>query len=522
MGGLVARAYIQGSQYQHDVDHLIFLATPHLGAPKAYLAWEGGEFPDTTEDQVLQFILSREAKKEGYTNLFNYIKNKPISSLQQILPSYDYLTDAITLITRNYPTNYPQNSFLENINSNISSLYNSNVTITNVVGSTTKPTIAGYDVLSRTDLLPKWVDGYPSGFYENLGDRGIQFGLGDGTVPLVSANYINHDINEVNAEHTDIPTASEGLIYNKLIGQTATHLVTSHGFDLSSIDFLFVKILSPVDVQIVAPDGKRVGKDFTTGQEINEIPDAFYSGFLTDDEYAVIPNPEDGEYKVVTQGTGSGGEYTVATGYISDATSTSQDFSGQTIPGAMTNLNVAVNNENPSDLHITPADTIPPVVSIASPHTGDYLRSSLLPITTSATDTDSGIATSSILFDARAVANHASVDLFFEHLGNHVVSISATDLVNNTASTSVSFRVITTFNDSISDTNRSYALTWIKTTKVRDYIISKFAFARDNPKKSKSTLNSLGGYLDGQLTKKTINQQAHDVLKEDVNWLLTH
>jgi virulence-associated protein VagC len=45
MGGLVARQYIQRKGYSYDVDQLITMGTPHKGSPKAYLMWEGGEFP---------------------------------------------------------------------------------------------------------------------------------------------------------------------------------------------------------------------------------------------------------------------------------------------------------------------------------------------------------------------------------------------------------------------------------------------------------------------------------------------
>ncbi|MEK9166314.1 MAG: hypothetical protein AAB846_01105, partial [Patescibacteria group bacterium] len=52
MGGLVARQYIQSDKYENDVDQLIFLGTPHLGAPKAYLMWEGGENDFKLQDQA--------------------------------------------------------------------------------------------------------------------------------------------------------------------------------------------------------------------------------------------------------------------------------------------------------------------------------------------------------------------------------------------------------------------------------------------------------------------------------------
>ena len=43
MGGLVARSYIQGDDYQQDVRKLIMVGTPNQGSMKVYFAWEGGD-----------------------------------------------------------------------------------------------------------------------------------------------------------------------------------------------------------------------------------------------------------------------------------------------------------------------------------------------------------------------------------------------------------------------------------------------------------------------------------------------
>ena len=57
MGGLVARQYIQSSGYGHDVRNLIFLGTPQLGSPKAYLMWAGGENDLDSYDQQIRLFL---------------------------------------------------------------------------------------------------------------------------------------------------------------------------------------------------------------------------------------------------------------------------------------------------------------------------------------------------------------------------------------------------------------------------------------------------------------------------------
>jgi hypothetical protein len=65
-------------------------------------------------------------------------------------------------------------------------------------------------------------------------------------------------------------------------------------------------VFSPVDIQIISPSGERMGKKFENGDEYNEIEGAFYTGFDTDTEFLTIPNPEDGEYKILTEGMGAG------------------------------------------------------------------------------------------------------------------------------------------------------------------------------------------------------------------------
>ena len=102
---------------------------------------------------------------------------------------------------------------------------------------------------------------------------------------------------------------------------------------------------------ITISDGKRVGKNFSNGQEYNEIPDAFYSGFNNgDDEYITIPNPLDGNYKIEVQGTDDGGEYGVLTSYISDNFATTTETTGITQPNQITELNTTFNNQNPENL----------------------------------------------------------------------------------------------------------------------------------------------------------------------------
>lgn len=141
MGGLVARAYIQSVDYDEDVDQIIFLGTPHKGAPTAYLQWEAGKFPTTFFDTLIELFFEAEALRKGYATVFNYIHNRPILSVQELLPAFSYLKDKGTGAIRIYPNSYPQNYFLENLNNNISNLLNSGVKITNIVSNSGSNTI---------------------------------------------------------------------------------------------------------------------------------------------------------------------------------------------------------------------------------------------------------------------------------------------------------------------------------------------------------------------------------------------
>ncbi|MBI5470139.1 hypothetical protein HY968_02340 [Candidatus Kaiserbacteria bacterium] len=354
MGGLVARQYIQSGDYAHDVRKLIFLGTPQMGAPNAYLMWEGGETDVTREGRLFKYFLLIEAIENGYTSLFNYVRSKPIPSAQELLPVYSYIKHADSSAISSYPnTNwYPGNLFLSDLDNNMSALYSSGIAITNFVGKlTSSTTISVIRVVPPTTISTTalWGFGKPENFGKASTDQGLERGVGDGTVPLSSASFIANDLNIVNFEHNELPTATEGSVFKKLAGQEASTLINnSHGLLGTAKGILIFQVLSPADIVVIGPDGKRIGKEFTTSQEINEIPDAFYSGFGTDEEYVTIPNPLNGKYKVITQGTGSGGSYTIAASAINDATSTTQFFTGLTQPDLITehDINVGVTGSN--------------------------------------------------------------------------------------------------------------------------------------------------------------------------------
>lgn len=520
MGGLVARQYVESDSYQGDVDQLIFLGTPQLGAPNDYLAWEGGEIGGSgLSSIVLKMILTSEGKKQGYSDLYNYIRNKPISSVQELLPIYNYLRDKDIGIRRTYPDNYPRNAFLENLENNLDRLTSSEIRITNITGDKGSGSTVNFVRVVQSPNPPKWADGYPDGFYEKQNDRGLELGAGDGTVPKISSEHINVDPHSFTVDHQAIPGASAGLIYQTLTGNTPSTVIHNHSFpDV----MLIIKMLSPADMLIVAPDGKKIGKDFQSNQELDEIPGAFYSGFQTDDELVTIPNPIDGEYKVITQGTGNGGEYTVATGYATDADLLEKDFIAQTAPGLISDLTVTVNNENPQDLSILADDKVPPAISIISPQAQDYIRSATIPINVEIVDTGTGVQSSQIEYDDRVVASGDLIDPFYEKLGDHKLRVMAQDFIVNTSTAEVSFRIIATINSTISDVDRAYSQGWIKNKKIKDGFMKTLLLAGRVKRGQKLVL--LGFLTELHLANRRglIKDQAYQILSDDILWLIKH
>jgi pimeloyl-ACP methyl ester carboxylesterase len=318
MGGLVARYCIEELNCQNDVDQLVTLGTPHKGSPKDYLAWEGGELGIDLEEKFIRNLFMPEAYHAGYdTNLQKYIQEK-IPSVRELLPDYNYLYDVTDSKMKNYPTGYPKNGFLEDLNSESMLSKLGNVDFTNIVGNIAnkESTISKYRVVDST-ISGKWEHGMPENFYDTNTNQGIEYGEGDETVPLISSTGISAGKPpvELNSTHGNLPTTAQCEVIEELTAKTDCKYVST--FERIK-DVLTFGVLSPIDIQVIAPDGKWIGKNINDLDENDQISGAFYSGYDTENEFLTIPNPIDGEYKILTQGTETGGDYKIEVAKISE------------------------------------------------------------------------------------------------------------------------------------------------------------------------------------------------------------
>lgn len=356
MGGLVAREYIEGVHYDNDVRRLVFIGTPQLGAPEDYLTWEGGFLGFDVLSKLGSIIFTGEALEHGYLTLFDYLRNKPIYSVQELLPVYDYLKNADETAHSDYPSAYPRNIFLEQLNANVNRLFSSGLQITNIIGNLEgSTTVASIRTVSPATGSAEWVDGYPENFSDTQSDQGLEMGEGDGTVPLSSANFITGNNQTFVYDHNSLPTMTASSTFRALTLQEPTTVVSRSLIH----ELLYIRDFSPVDFVITAPDGKEVGKNFTSGQDINDIDGAFYSGSDAEDEFVTIPDPEDGLYTITTQGTGDG-TYTLEASYINGAITTSQFVTGQTSTGETADHTVILDTGDKPSISLALVQPPPP------------------------------------------------------------------------------------------------------------------------------------------------------------------
>lgn len=407
MGGLVARAYIEaidGIPYENTIDQLITLGTPQRGSPEAYLKWEAGEGFFRLGGIFAKHHFEQEAEEFGYDdNLKGYIQDKVVS-VKELLPDQDYLYDMASSQMRSYPDQYPKNSFLEALNSSDNVIKLDPIRFSKIIGETSaKKTISKIRIRGNS-MGDQWEHGVPENFYDKNTDQGLEYSDGDETVPLESADGVASDETiKSEASHGDLPTKAQCEIFKKLTGITQCQ----YNENIHIPNILLFNVFSPIDIQIISPSGKKVGKNFANGEIYDEIPGAYYTGYDTVNEFITIPNPEDGEYKIVTQGTGDG-SYRIEATKISEtnpgeaAKESTVSFSGNAIPTVQEEKTIALLSDDTvaSDEE---GDTAPPVTTVSLTGTQGtnswYTSDVTVTLTTADGDNGSGVDTTEYSLD---------------------------------------------------------------------------------------------------------------------------
>ncbi len=181
-------------------------------------------------------------------------------------------------------------------------------------------------------------------------------------------------------------------------------------------------------------------------------------------------------------------------------------------------------------------DTVAPVVTINAPTATTYMHPGLLTLDFSAVDgsdgttpsfaAPSGVKTLAGTLDAAAVSNGQVIDLHTLALGDHTLTVTATDFYGNTAAKSVTFSVTATVASLKASVNRFYAEGKITKALVRDSLLGQLtvaekSIAAGNKKAATNQLNAFISLVKAQ-SGKSISPSAATLLINDAKYVIAH
>jgi len=289
MGGLLVKTYVK--EYGKDsIDKLIFVGTPHIGVPKSgKVILEGDNFniPWLRQERVEEMALNMPSlhqllpnqtyfnQFQGYIKPFDFLGNEPL---------YDYSHTKDFFINDKNKNQIMFNKAEDFFDKNLDNLDLSDIDAYNIAGC--KP---GTQAAYRMSILG------------NIGL--ISYTSGDGTVPLISSDYINitqdNKYYVKNGGHSELPSTVgvRELILNILNEEEPT-LAENVSNNSNFCGFIGKTLIwrSPVEVHIYDQFNNHTGPTENNGIEY---------GILGVD-YEVI----DGE-KFIFLPTNEGQEYTI-------------------------------------------------------------------------------------------------------------------------------------------------------------------------------------------------------------------
>ncbi len=339
-GGIIAREYIQGPQYDQDIDQLITIGTPHQGSADAYLAREGGVIPDRWTVGA-RWYLTLVERSLNATALAAPLPRP--SSLRTFFPSLQDLLPTQPFITHegeHLPLNdlAEQNLYLENRNATFNQdLTNTAVQLTTLSGTglntLEKIPVAEVSILERLidSTLHRWRDGHPQ-----PDPPATDTTAGDQTVTVASAKLDDSDPVQ-NIKHDKLPEELQEKILQVLdTAATGSHI----SYNLPDSIFSTV-VLSPVTAFMQLPDGSTFTCDHA--HEQTNVTCLIDHTDPDSPKILIITNPPDGWYNITYTGTGEG-EYTTITSYTDADETVSATQDGTTTPGAVTAERVYIGN----------------------------------------------------------------------------------------------------------------------------------------------------------------------------------
>lgn len=136
-------------------------------------------------------------------------------------------------------------------------------------------------------------------------------------------------------------------------------------------------------------------------------------------------------------------------------------------------------NTGAEDAHTWVLDATAPTITITSPGDGATYATDATPaLTVTVTDDGSGVASSSATLDGTAMPLDGTIDAFYLMPGLHTVTVTATDAIGNTATSSVTFRVRATAASLLANLDRARSLGLVPDAKVYKGLRDKLVAAQ--------------------------------------------
>lgn len=306
MGGIVARAYIQSPYYNNDVDKLIFMATPNLGALNAYYPWSGGTlapgngFFDLASTAALKGFLWILRKSTGEATDVEVLRNH-ISSVKDLLPceglgNYLYYYSREGKLLDKWQKHYvpiysmeAKNYFLDNLNNGYLAENLSGVSIYNIIGEGHQ-TNRFFEIEKCDNLMDKWTDGKPI--------NEVKTDKGDGTVLSSSVKALGGKSYYTKGNHTGVLREGIDSIAEALgIQYKETDTLRLQEF-IDFKEYLSIIVKGKFILKLTSPERENLMYNNINSMLQTNMKDTLVIPLLHDMTWILAHNPGEGEHRL--------------------------------------------------------------------------------------------------------------------------------------------------------------------------------------------------------------------------------
>jgi hypothetical protein len=168
-------------------------------------------------------------------------------------------------------------------------------------------------------------------------------------------------------------------------------------------------------------------------------------------------------------------------------------------------------------------DTTAPYVKIQSPRAASYFRDQSMKIEFYACDKITGVQAVTALLDGVSVTHGQRIDLYAMALGEHTLTVAATDYAGNVTTRSVTFKLVANVHSLKSGVDYFYKSGKIDSRALRNELMTMLEKAERSHKTS-DTIKALNAFIAKlqQQSGSHIQPDAANLLIADAQWVVAH